>query len=621
VQEKIKLDFEKNLKSFLDKLKNIPEAKKAEFYKKAEGENLSLIDLQMGHKWLEAKPEEKYATLSALYLTHESSSAKHSFKVSEMLDRSERVKMTIGAAHLLPPNVTRARITDKNGVSRVGIREIRDGRIGYFDKDGYMPIFGGYEIEPLETLDPKSDEARKQLETEQKFSQQKVEEFETAKKREVADDLPSTLDTLASATKETLEKKGYKEFQIDMILKGKEAYQKATQIFAHNNIKVDSDSALQGARGFYSLNVENLGWQEGKSVADMQTEKNPTIHLLKTLQNGGTMQGIKIRGGYQLNYSQLPELSYIAQHEDRLKEVLAGIHSDVVTKEGSSREISASEIVKYVFERGTDALDMSELKAMVEKNPNMRHMLDSKWGIENYMKDNWIRRGSAIGGIKRPTDADLNAGRDQEVVGNLCCAYTVSNYLNLRGQGYGNELSAPRLMCRLIKGGGKVLPSILDSQRGDVIASKGTTDRVANDQVGHVLMTRDVARMPNGGKIVIVQDSSRVLGIQFLCERAGDQKRLQGVVSRVKNRLNGDIREIEDAFRKEGFSEPDIQKMTSACAYRQKFPETIRVSSANGRYFTRHLYAVVRPNYDNSAPRDQEVGYAEARRPRLTSHS
>lgn len=621
VQEKIKADFEKNLKSFLDGLKSIPEEKKSEFYKKAGEENLSLIELQMGHKWLQAKPEEKYAKLSALYLTRESSRIKESFKVSDALDKNERVKMTIGAAHLLPPNVKKARITDKNGVSRIGTREIRDGRIGYFDANGYMPIFGGYEIEPLETLDPNSQEAKKQFEMEQKFSQQKIEEFEKAKKREQADDLPSTLDTLTSATKEILTIKGYKESQIDMILKGKESYQKATQIFARNSIKIDSDSAIQGARGFYGLDVASLGWQEGKSISEMQTEKNPTIQFLKTLQNGGTMQGIKIKGGYQLNYSQLPEFVFIAQQGERLKEILSGIQADMAAKGDSVNEISAGEIVKYIFERGTDALDANELRAMVEKNPNMRHMLDPKWGIENYMKDSWIRRGSAIKGIRRLTDADMNAGRDQEVVGSLCCAYSVSNFLNLREQGYGNELSASRLMCRLIKGGGKVLPSILDSERGDVIASKGTTDRVEKDQVGHVLLTRDVARMPSGGKIVIIQDSSRVLGIQFLCEKANDQKRLQRIVSNAKNRLNGDMSHIEDLFKQEGFSPSDAQKMTSAFAYRQKFPDTIRVSNANGKYFTTHLYAVVRPNYENDAQQPQAVEYAEANRPRLTSHA
>lgn len=620
--QKIKQDIDTHLRSFLDAAKGLSEEKKGELYKKAQ--STSVLELQLGHKWLEAKPEEKYATLSALYLTYESSNLKESFRVSDTLDQDPKVKMSVGAAHLLPPNVTRVRIIDTKGMARVGSREVRNGKVGYFDAKGYIPIFGGYQIDPLEILDPNSDDASKRFDAEQKFAEKKFVEYEEAKKRDMEDDLPDTLDAMTEATQEDLEKKGFAPPQVEIILKGKSAYEKASQIFAYNSLKIDSDSSLQGARGFYSLHVEDLGWKEGVSVDQMDTEHNSAIQFLKVLQNGGTIEGFQIRGGYLLNFSQLPELLHLVKTSGSLRSVLEAVKAEDVAKGEDDREIDSARIIEYIFERGVNVMNGVELKKLIRENPSMQHLVDPQWGIEAYMRDSWIKRGSGIRGLHPPTDADLNAGRDQQSVGYKCCAFVVSNYLDLPAQGFGNELSASRLAMRLIKGGGKVLPHLSESERGDVIVMKGTRKDSPSDQITHVLLTRDVCRMPDGNRLIIVQDDSEDLGVKFVVDSPADRKRITKMVSDIKVRLSTmSPSEIEDMVKQYGFSESDVRKITSALVYRQKFPETIRVASTGSEYFGTHLYAIVRPNYskDSLSEGESSPDYGETKKARLNDHA
>lgn len=613
--ERIKKDVELHMKSFLQNMKNVTEEKRTEFYKKAEEESTTVIELQMGHKWLDAKPDEKYAKLSSLFLEQASSNIKESFKISSALDRNPRIKMTIGAAHLLPPNVTEVRIIDTSNGARIGKREIRDGKVGYYDEKGYIPIFGGYQIDPLKIIDPNSPESRKLFEDEQRLAAQKATEYESAKKTEKADDLPSTLDAMTAATKEDLESKGYKADQIDMVMKGKAAYQKILQIFAYNNLRLDINSASQGARGFYSLNIEDFGWKEGITVAEMGTGNNKLITLLKTLQNGGKLEGKKIKGGYWLHFAHLPELMHLAKTEGKLKSILDGITQ--------GEEIASSDIIKSIFDKGADGTSREAIMELVRKNPKMQHLIDPKWGIEAYKNLSWNKESSAIRDINYPTDADLNAGRDQEVVGSKCCAYTVSNYLNLKGQGYGNEYSAPRITMRLIRGGGKILSNISESQRGDVVVVKGTIDTVEKQQINHVLFTRDTCQMPNGDKLLVIQDNSRDLGIKFVACNPKDRKRLSRIVSEVKLRLRGLSADgIKEMIKGYGFNETATRIMTSAFIYRQKFPNTVRVAAATDSYFSSHLYAVIRPSYKKETiVTDDSTALGVARRARISDHA
>lgn len=58
---------------------------------------------------------------------------------------------TIGLGHILPPNVRRVAVTDLHGNVRIGERRA-DPRVGYFDGQGYIPVFNGYTVDVLTTV-------------------------------------------------------------------------------------------------------------------------------------------------------------------------------------------------------------------------------------------------------------------------------------------------------------------------------------------------------------------------------------------------------------------------------------------------------------------------------------
>lgn len=58
---------------------------------------------------------------------------------------------TIGLGHILPPNVRRVAVTDLRGNVRIGERQA-DSRVGYFDGQGYIPVFNGYTVDVLTTV-------------------------------------------------------------------------------------------------------------------------------------------------------------------------------------------------------------------------------------------------------------------------------------------------------------------------------------------------------------------------------------------------------------------------------------------------------------------------------------
>jgi hypothetical protein len=58
----------------------------------------------------------------------------------------------VGAGNLLPMNVQALKIKDREGKERIGIRKATP-RVGYYDENGYIPIFSGYTIQPLSKND------------------------------------------------------------------------------------------------------------------------------------------------------------------------------------------------------------------------------------------------------------------------------------------------------------------------------------------------------------------------------------------------------------------------------------------------------------------------------------
>lgn len=165
--------LEKYAKSYQEALTSqVKEEDLKEIRKKAESDETSLEDLQNDSEWLGVKIEDydkKFGKLSKAYLEIKNNdSKKEVLVVKNDLDKNQKVKFGLGAGHLLPPSVSSASITDLSGNTRTGKREIHSGKVGYYDEKGYIPIFGGYTIEPKEFLQEGSEEYKTIVEAERK---------------------------------------------------------------------------------------------------------------------------------------------------------------------------------------------------------------------------------------------------------------------------------------------------------------------------------------------------------------------------------------------------------------------------------------------------------------------
>ncbi len=115
---------------------------------KAEAEDI--YNLQGG--WDKAK-------MSRMFLG-EKKGAGLTFKVD--LQGKDKFESFVGAGDILPPTVSKILVMDPNGQQRTGVRQIVNGRVGYYDARGYIPVFSGYTISVLETVAEGSDEAKAQ---------------------------------------------------------------------------------------------------------------------------------------------------------------------------------------------------------------------------------------------------------------------------------------------------------------------------------------------------------------------------------------------------------------------------------------------------------------------------
>lgn len=161
-------EFQENAASYYKEVskKLSPEELKKYDDLREKAKEISITELQGGHEWLgltEENYEKKYSEISKAYL---SDLKNGSFKVKPELDDNETVKMNLGAGDILPPSVIAAEITDTEGNTRRGKRMIQNGRVGYYDESGYIPIFGNYIIRPIESINETSNEYKSAVNSE-----------------------------------------------------------------------------------------------------------------------------------------------------------------------------------------------------------------------------------------------------------------------------------------------------------------------------------------------------------------------------------------------------------------------------------------------------------------------
>lgn len=588
--------FQESLKTYIDSLASVSKEEKSRMYSTMDGYTVPMFEKQFGCSWMEkTQQQDKYKKLASLYLEAHG----NSFTVSNGLNDNHDIKMGIGAGHLLPPYFTEVSITDGQGRVRTGTRMVKDGRVGYFDP-GYIPIFGEYRITPTKIIDPLSKEATALADAEKALYDTKKSEYGEIRREEKNDDLFSTMEGLMTATPESLKTQNYDEERMKIVLDAQKKVPIVEAILKYNGIHPDEDSD-RGARAFYHLDLADLGWKEGAAVTDPPalntaalklSSESSVVQLLKTLQNGGEVAGVRIDGGYHLNYTQFPEILYYAKNPEDLHHLVHQVAAELKEK-FPEKHVTAQELIVAIFQSRGTSLSLSQIQKYIDKNPELSYLSDPRYGLARYMKRTGL--GMPIAELDPPTDEMLNAGRDQINVGDKRCAYTVSHYLNLEKTRYGLEWNAPNMMVRMLRGGGEIIPKWEDMERGDMAFMRKHRSHGSDaNAIGHVMLVRDTAKMRNGGKVVLVQDEASILGVDFMAIRPDDKPRLENVV-RSAIAARGDASRML-AILEEEFSPEDALKLGRAIQYRNNFPKTLTISAVTDKY-NQKFYLGVRPRY------------------------
>ena len=148
---------EKNMKKFVEAVSRQKEEEHAETLQEYSNDSkTSIFDLQSNRQ---------YEKMTGAFI-------KGNFKRGETLTvdlkSNAKFELYVGLGHIFPPSVQKVRVTDNNGYVRIGSRDIRN-KVGYYDDQGYIPVFSGYKIEILGTISEDGDLYREWVKREADF--------------------------------------------------------------------------------------------------------------------------------------------------------------------------------------------------------------------------------------------------------------------------------------------------------------------------------------------------------------------------------------------------------------------------------------------------------------------
>ncbi len=432
-------------KSYHEKLKENPTADDLEKIRlKAESDETSIADLQGGSEWMGVKMEQyeqKYGKLSQAYLkVEQKTDGKTILVVRDELNRSYKTKMNLGAGHLLPPSITAAAITDPSGNTRQGRREIRNGKVGYYDDEGYIPIFGGYKIEPMDFLDEKDPKFKQSIETEKQnyiTNRDAMESYEDSG-RNTPDEVKqyvgntnhpvTSLRSLALANDKDMKDKGLNEKEIKNVHAAQEDYIRIEAILNNQDIRIDGKT--ETVAGNYLVSIEGkgaemLGWskESGKKETELFKKLSDQKHLrneVKDLKDGEEKQleeGLKIvksateKSGYYLKDQYGRKISDEKQLQkwcsnEAVK--LSPKNNTIKLIEALQKGGEANTFLEYKFKGGyefdithldtlyrltKDAKGTAELTKILEKNKNAVGAVDSQKIIDTLFAQMDIPQG------------------------------------------------------------------------------------------------------------------------------------------------------------------------------------------------------------------------------------
>lgn len=565
LKEKAKNYYEELLKA------ETPE-KIEELRQKAESDDVTLIDLQ-GGDWIklsEAEQEKRFAILSKLYLDKKTdASGQEVFVVNKALDRNHKIKMGIGAGHLLPPSIQIVEITDLNGNSRTGTRKIEDNRIGYFDNSGYIPIFGGYTLKPIDFIDEKSAPYKQALEAE-KTKYKELKEANEAYNEGMSTtpgnilrykgkrEHPITnLKTLRKANSEELKPK-LSAPEIEKVETAKTDLKRIDALLHHFQIYIDPASEIDGGNYLLSLNgkgAEMLGWN--KSVEEKQNqliaapnppenveewaltesiknlEKNATVKLIKTLQTGGTYADYSFKHGYTFDITHLDSLNEIANNPTTLQKTLQKLSPN-------KEKIDPKNFIKELFGNNIpEGMTYEQAEAYILKHRSRLGYLLGDTGhlpLSHFME--LARKTKPIKGIKYRWDSLKQQPIYNLNRGDRTCAWTVSTMLGLGADSVNTKgkistvrsLAAAIIRANIEKTGNPgIVIGFENYEKGDVLVFKGYKD-YAYKRYSHVAIVRFKLDLP------VYNDQGQRIGTEKYLGIVDEGKHLQGNIVPVKPR-------------------------------------------------------------------------------------
>ncbi|HBB02672.1 MAG: hypothetical protein US89_C0005G0085 [Candidatus Peregrinibacteria bacterium GW2011_GWF2_38_29] len=459
-------EHDENIKKFTEKISKQKEEDKVKTIEEyADDSKTSIFDIQSN---------QQYEKMSGAFTKGEFVKGK---ALEIDLKGNAKFELYIGLGHIFPPSVQKVKVIDNKGGVRIGSRDIKD-KVGYFDNQGYTPVFSGYKVEILETISEEGDLYKELLKKESDFYK---------------------------GQKEIAQNGAWKEETVDQMLKeGKDEnseyvadFKNTEKILLDKRIRINAQSLMTDAQILRSLKgkaSEKLGgWDSEKN--EIKDPENKTLKLLERFSQGGSFGQFTLIQGYEFKLGDLERIEKYANNEQLM---MKDFEKAFASKGGLP--MSFEEVTKELI-LGEGAMNLNE----VRNHPQFRRRMAEN-GMPFVTPDDYINMFRNRPGVS-PSRMMINPNiyRDGKILGDLMCARYVSDVLGIKPPDY----SAPSLFTRVVKGGGKIIPEVQNVKKGDLIFFRGTYGDKWNtiSHVGYVVDAGNgyVTMRHNGGPVNGVQ--------------------------------------------------------------------------------------------------------------------
>ena len=356
--------FHEKAKTYAENVDKLPEEEAKKVREKAAEK--SMIELQ-GWEWLgldEKSADQRHLKLAQAFLTKTvDQNGQEVFLVKPELDHSENTRMGIGAGHLLPPSIKEVEITDNNNVTRRGTRKLINGqKAGYYDESGnYLPIFGGYKIRPLDFIDEKGEDYKKQVEAEIEHYKNLKAIDETYRKSfghipgeeagstaGIQSEYVSSLSSLEDATEESLKAEKASAKEIERIMTAKKDWFRIKAVCGSKGFRLNAASEAYGATyilGFKGEGAKMLGWSDTETTKqnELTTKLEDKTYIEESLKDLKEVEEKELPEGITIVKSKEEKTGYYFKDKHGLK-----VSLDIWTARQAAKTVQLSETATFI---------------------------------------------------------------------------------------------------------------------------------------------------------------------------------------------------------------------------------------------------------------------------------